>query len=590
MERRLVTIVAADLVGYSRLVSDDEEGTLERFRHVRETIIDPELKTAGARVIKTMGDGLLVEFSSPVDAVRTSLAIQNAMVAQEADQPETRRLQFRIGINLGDVIIDRDDILGDGVNIAARLESLAPPGGICISRTVHDQLRGKTSQPMTAMGPQHVKNIPEPIHVWRVEIDGVSAADTTTKATKRPSIAVLPFENMSSDAEQEYLADGIVEDVITELSRFRSIFVIARNSTFSYKGTHKDVREIASELGVRYVVEGSVRRAGDRLRVSAQLIAGDTGNHLWAEKWDRTMADLFDVQDELTSRIVLGIEPELGAHERASARRKPTESLTAWELYQRAYSEYASDDEMQSYKDCYEYLTASIEADPEFALPHALMARWYFYHILSNRTNNDHESFLKVGLFHADTSVQLDNRLPLGFIGQGLILTLAGRMREAAEALDRAEALTQNESVLYFARSVWHQYQPDVDTYAWEQACLMGLKLSPKDPLQWLHYVYLGMARFMRNFDLSDPTVREAFETAARFPEAQYICSIMAALAAVAQEDMESARRYVAQVMAKYPEFTLNKWTSLDMPNMDRFVRETATEHEALVALGLPRE
>lgn len=590
MERRLVTIVAADLVGYSRLISDDEEGTLKRFRYVRETIIDPELKSAGARVIKTMGDGLLVEFSSPVNAVRTSLAIQNAMVAQEANQPETRKLQFRIGINLGDVIIDRDDILGDGVNIAARLESLAPPGGICISRTVHDQLRGKMSQPMTAMGPQNVKNIPEPVQVWRVEIDGVSAAEAPAiKVTERPSIAVLPFENMSSDTEQEYLADGIVEDVITELSRFRSIFVIARNSTFSYKGTHKDVREIARELGARYVVEGSVRRAGDRLRVSAQLIEGGTGNHLWAEKWDRTMADLFDVQDELTRAIIFGIEPELGAHERAAARRKPTESLTAWELYQRAHSEYVSDDEGQSYKDCFDYLIAAIKADPEFALPHALMARWYFFHSMIGQTNNDREGFIKTGLFHAEASVELDNRLPLGFIGQGLMLTMAGRMREAAEALDKVEALSQNEPLLYFARSIWHQYQPDPDTYAWEQACLTGLKLSPTDPQKWLHYVYLGMARLLRDFDLTDPKAKEAFETASTFPGAQYQCSLLAALTAVATGDLENANRYVEQTLTKYPEFTLKKWKSLGTPHMERFTRETAAEHEALVALGLPR-
>ncbi len=588
MERRLTTIVAADLVGYSRLMSDDEEGTLNRFKSARAAIIEPELKLAGARLIKTMGDGLLVEFSSPVAAVRTSLAIQNAMITREADAPEAQKLKFRIGINLGDVVIDGDDILGDGVNIAARLESLAPPGGICISRAVHDQLRGKIPQPMTAIGLQSVKNIPDPVDVWRVEVEGVLAVDApASQATERPSIAVLPFENMSSDAEQEYLADGIVEDVIMELARFRSIFVIARNSTFSYKGTHKDVREIAAELGVRYVVEGSVRRAGDRLRVSAQLIEGTTGNHLWAERWDRTMADLFDVQDELTRAIIDGIEPELGAHERATARRKPTESLTAWELYQRAYSEYVSDDEMQSYENCFDYLTAAIKADPDFALPHALLARWYFYHIVSGLTKGDRDAFVQAGLFHADASVHLDNRLPLAFAGQGLMLMVSGRMREAGEALDKAETLSQNEPVLYFARGVWHQFQSDPD--AWEKACLMGLKLSPKDPLQWVHYWNLGHARYVRHFDLTDPSVREAYETAASFHNADYHCQMFAALAALAQGDLVDARHYVAKALKRYPEITLKNWISYDTPHMDRFLRETTAEQESLIALGLPR-
>jgi TolB-like protein len=307
---------------------------------VRKELIQPELAAAKARLIKTMGDGLLVEFPSPVAAVRASLVIQKSMVERESRQDKAVRLQFRIGINLGDVIINGDDILGDGVNVAARLESLAPPGGICISRAIHEQLRGKTDAVLTALGPQDVKNMPDPVEVWRVEVDGFEAAPTRQKPAVAPSIVILPFDNMSSDPEQEFLADGIVEDVTTELSRFRTLTVIAKNSAFSYKGTPKDVREIARELEVKYVVEGSVRRAGDRLRVTAQLIEAETGGHLWAERWDRTMADLFDVQDELTSAIVSGFEPELGAHERILSRKKPTGNLTAWELAQKGYSKF----------------------------------------------------------------------------------------------------------------------------------------------------------------------------------------------------------------------------------------------------------
>ena len=282
-------------------------------------MIDPALAEAGGRIVKTMGDGLLVEFGSPVAAVRAALLVQRAMAARETG-PEDQRLTFRIGVNLGDIVIDGDDILGDGVNVAARLETLAPAGGLCISRAVHDQVRGKLDAVLTPLGPQPVKNMPEPVEVWRVEIEGVEPT-STVRPGAQPSIAVLPFDNMSRDADQDFLADGIVEDVISELSRFRDLTVIARNSSFSFRGQALDIRKIAQELGVRYVVEGSVRRSGDRLRLTAQLIDASDGSHLWAGRWDRTMADLFDLQDELTQAIVTAVAPEISAHERALARQ-----------------------------------------------------------------------------------------------------------------------------------------------------------------------------------------------------------------------------------------------------------------------------
>ena len=298
----------------------DEEGVIARLRAARTEVIDPALAEAGGRIVKTMGDGLLVEFGSPVAAVRAALQVQRPMAARETG-PEEQRLTFRIGVNLGDIVIDGDDILGDGVNVAARLETLAPPGGLCISRAVHDQVRGKLDAVLTPLGPQPVKNLPEPVEVWRVEVEGV-ASSPTVKAGARPSIAVLPFDNMSRDADQDFLADGIVEDVITELSRFRDLTVIARNSSFSFRGQALDIRKIAQELDVRYVVEGSVRRAGDRLRLTAQLIDAADGSHVWAGRWDRTMADLFDLQDELTQAIVTAVAPEISAHERALARQE----------------------------------------------------------------------------------------------------------------------------------------------------------------------------------------------------------------------------------------------------------------------------
>lgn len=335
MDRKLTTILAADLAGFSRLMAADEEDIINRMRAARKEIIDPTIATCGGRIIKTMGDGLLVEFASPVQALRSALGMQREMHAHETTEVEASRLKFRIGINLGDVVIDGEDVLGDAVNIAARLESLAPVGGICISRAVFEQVKGRIDAEMTTLGPQAVENMPEPVDVWRVEVEGAEASKPAQVAAERPSIAVLPFANMSADQDQEFLADGIVEDVTTELSRFRSLMVIARNSTFAYKGASQDVRRIGKELGARYVVEGSVRRGGNRLRVTAQFIEASSGMQVWAGKWDRTLEDIFDLQDELTHAIVTAVEPELGAHERRLARARPTDSLTSWELCQR---------------------------------------------------------------------------------------------------------------------------------------------------------------------------------------------------------------------------------------------------------------
>ena len=347
---------------------------IEQLKSVRSEIFDPALTAAKGRVVKTMGDGLLAEFSSPVEAVRLALMVQRDMLARESAKPEDKRFRFRIGVNMGDVVIDGEDLLGDAVNVAARLESLAPVGGVCISRAVYEQAHGLVDADMTALGPQMVKNLPKPVEVWRVEIPGVEAPEAKPRRAERPSIAVLSFDNMSSDPDQQFLADGVVEDVITELSRFRSLKVTARNSTFAFKGVSTDVRKIGEDLGARYVVEGSVRRSGDRLRVSAQLIDAETGTHLWANRWNRTIDDLFDLQDELTHAIVTSVEPELGAHERRMARFRPTESLTAWELCQRGITSF-SDYSAESLEDAKVSLSAAIDADPTFALPYALLGR-----------------------------------------------------------------------------------------------------------------------------------------------------------------------------------------------------------------------
>jgi adenylate cyclase len=316
MERRLAAIMAADVVGYSRLIRADEEGTLRALKALRAEHIDPKLREYNGRIVKLMGDGMLAEFPSVVDAVRAAVETQQAVAKHNSELPDVKRIEFRVGINLGDVVIDGDDIQGDGVNVAARLEGLAEPGGICISGKVYEEVRDRTDLVFEDQGEQAVKNIDRPVRVWRWRAEGPPAF-TARSATEqlalpdKPSIAVLPFTNMSGDPEQEYFADGMTEDIITELSRFDDLFVIARNTSFTYKGQPLDVKDVARELGVHFVLEGSVRKSGQRVRITAQLINGTDGNHVWAERYDGALEDVFDLQEAVTSQVVGGISPQI---------------------------------------------------------------------------------------------------------------------------------------------------------------------------------------------------------------------------------------------------------------------------------------
>jgi adenylate cyclase len=340
VQRRLAAVLAADVVGYSRLIEADEEGTRARLRALHTELINPRIAADGGRIVKTTGDGILVEFPSAVDAVRNALAIQSSIAGYSAELPPDQRLEFRVGVNLGDVIIEGDDIHGDGVNVAARLEGLCGAGEVYVSSTVHDHVEGKLNATFDDLGEQAVKNISRPVRVYRARDETGPAqprggVKTVLALPDKPSIAVLPFANMSGDPEQEYFADGLTEDIITALSRIRSFFVIARNTTFTFKGQAVDVQAFAKGLGVGYVLEGSVRKSGNRLRITAQLIDGVTGNHVWAERYDRELQDIFDVQDEITETVVGAIEPELGRAEQERARAKSPQSLHAWDVYQR---------------------------------------------------------------------------------------------------------------------------------------------------------------------------------------------------------------------------------------------------------------
>jgi adenylate cyclase len=347
--RRLAAILAADVAGYSRLIGVDEGGTLQAFKDLRAELFEPMIARHNGRLVKTTGDGFLVEFSSVVDALRCATEVQVQMAQRNATVTTDKRIDFRIGINVGDVVVEDGDIFGDGVNVAVRLEGLAKTGGICVSARVQEDAVGKLDLSFEDMGEQQLKNIARPVRVYRVQ-SALPAPESRRAALPlpdKPSIAVLPFANMSGEAEQEFFSDGIAEDIITALSRYPSLFVIARNSCFAYKGRAVDVKQVGRELGVRYVLEGGLRKAGNRIRVTAQLVEAETGKDVWAERYDRDLADIFAVQDEITEAVTIAIAPAIAEAEQQRAMRKPPGSLDAWTAYQRGFwhwSKFNADD------------------------------------------------------------------------------------------------------------------------------------------------------------------------------------------------------------------------------------------------------
>lgn len=372
-QRRLAAIFCADVAGYSRLMGRDESGTLAALKAVRRALIDPKIDEHGGRIVKTMGDGLLTEFASVVDAVRCAVELQSAMAAQDGP------MHFRIGVHMGDIIVDDGDIFGDGVNIAARLQEVAEPGGICVSQPVHDSIRNKLEVPLTDAGVQRLKNIADPVQAWRWHPRGSAEPSVAAPLAlpDQPSIAVLPFTNMSGDPEQDYFADGMVEDIITALSRFRYLFVIARNSSFTYKGRAVDVKQVGRELGVRYVLEGSVRKAGNRVRITGQLIEAGSGVHIWAERIDGALEDVFALQDQVASSVAAAVAPMLRTAEIERAHRKPTASLQAYDIFLRALAKMHGTDRA-AMTEGLRLADAAIALDAGYAMVLAVKARMLF--------------------------------------------------------------------------------------------------------------------------------------------------------------------------------------------------------------------
>jgi len=557
VERRLAAILAADVAGYSRLMGQDEAGTLARLRTHRRELIDPTVAEHKGRVVKTTGDGILIEFPSVVEAVACAVAVQRGMAERNAATPEEQRIVFRVGVNLGDIIVEDGDIHGDGVNVAARLEAAAEPGGVCVSGTVRDHIGARLDLAFDDLGEQALKNIAHPVRVYGVRLATAERGPTVLPAESqtvlalpdKPSIAVLPFQNMSGDPEQEYFADGMVEEIITALSRIRWLFVIARNSSFTYKGQAIDIKRVGRELGVRYVLEGSVRKGGSRVRTTAQLIDAISGAHVWAERYDRDLSDIFAVQDEITAAVSGVIEPALAEAEQQRALRKPPESLDAWEAYQRGmwhFNKFGAEENRAAQA----FFRQAAAIDPHFAPAHygyALALQWDVWHYSTR-------SLLEVqGPARAEASqaVALDDKDAMGHAVLAHML-MWGSDWEAAIAEARiAFALNPNSAfVISMLGCVlgFGGYREEA-----LERLRQAMRASPHDPLTWLWMGWVAAIQlFAHDFDAAAATWREVIRL-----RPAYILAYGALAAALAHRGrIGEAREVLDHAQALFPEQT----------------------------------
>jgi adenylate cyclase len=554
LERRLAAILAADVVGYSYLMGKDEAGTLNALNMHRAEFIHPTVAEYRGRIVKLMGDGALVEFPSVVDAVECAVAVQRGMEERNGDIPDSKRITFRIGINLGDIIIDGDDIYGDGVNVAARLEGLSEPGGICVSEKVFAEVRNKLDTGFEDLGPQEVKNIAEPVRAYRVMSNLAPTAPGTEPLPlpDKPSIAVLPFDNLSDDPEQEYFADGISEDIITALSKFRSFFVIARNSTFTYKGQAVDVTRVGKQLGVRYVLEGSVRKAGDRLRTTAQLIDAQNGNHVWAERYDGKVADILDLQDEITAQIVGALVPELDAAERARALRRPPEDVDTWVIFQRAMP-HVDRFNAEANAQATTLLREVINRDPGFVPAYAHLAVLRAQAAVHGYAIDQSAAFDEAREY-GQHAVSQDPNDAVAHLGLGIASMFRGEGDVAIPEIETAIELNPN-----FARAfVWlgfaHKWcrgnTPEIEVQYYDTT----LRLSPRDPMRWFCIMHKGAA--LRVLGQHEEAVALC-QAACRFPETGFLPLFHLTIALVHAGRTDEARDAAAELLQIRPELTI---------------------------------
>jgi adenylate cyclase len=581
--------MATDVVGYSRLIRADEEGTITALKSLRADLIDPKIAEHHGRIVKLMGDGMLVEFASVVDAVHAAIETQRAVTDYSSGVPANKRIELRIGINLGDVVIDGDDIQGDGVNVAARLEGMAEPGGICVSGMVYEGVRDRIDVGFEDLGEQEVKNIDRPVRVWRWLAGGGAAPAGPLGAAEpqplpdKPSIAVLPFDNMSGDPEQEYFADGITEDIITALSKFRWFFVIARNSTFVYKGQAVDIKQVGRELGVRYVLEGSVRKAANRVRISAQLIEAATGNHVWAERYDRSLEDIFELQDEITSTIAAAVEPELAGSERERAMRKPTENLGAWDLFQRGVALMWRHDRT-SLNTGNELIRQAVELDPSFGQAHGHLAFGAFL-LLVYEWADDRDEVLRQGIEDAGKGIAIDQRNYFAYLALGRLSTLAGDHAAAVRALETCVSINPNFALGYVGLGEAHVYSGDPEkAIAYIDS---AIRLSPNDPMMWdmLHYKASAYVR-LDDFDRAI----ELFEKVCEYPSAQYVSSATLAALYVLRGREAEGRKALRNALRLEPKLSIAGMKNVYGVSGDRPGTRTQRLLDALRTAGLAEE
>jgi TolB-like protein/class 3 adenylate cyclase len=493
-QRRLAAIVSADVVGYSRLMGVDEASTLAALRSHRAELIDGKIAEHGGRIVKTMGDGLLLEFPSVVDATQCVIDVQQAMVGRNEAVDEDKRIVFRIGVHLGDLVVEGDDIFGDGINIAARLEAICEAGGVAISGTAHENVAGRIEAGFADAGEQQLKNISRPVRVWQWM--PTTAADKVTAETPlplpdKPSIAVLPFDNMSGDPDQEYFADGITEDIITALSRLRWFLVIARNSTFVYKGRSVDVTEVGRELGVRYVLEGSVRKIGNRVRIAAQLVDATTGAHHWAQNFDRDLDDIFELQDDITQSVTAAIEPKLVAAEGARSRSRSPQNLSAWELVAHAMDHYGRMTTSKS-ETAIKLLRSAVQSYPDYGPAHSLLA---FTLLMSGHMGwiPDGDDYNEAAEL-ARRAAELDNEDPWAHVALGYLAFTNRRTDEAVRAYKKALELNPNFTTAhgFLGWALAFDGQSDEAIPYIE----MALRLSPHDPMKAQFYGCMNVAHY----------------------------------------------------------------------------------------------
>lgn len=546
MERRLAAILCADVAGYSRLMEADEQGTLAALAECRK-VIDGQIAEYHGRVFGSAGDSLIAEFTGPVDAARCAIATQREIAKGEIGLPNGERMRFRIGLHLGDVVAEGDNLLGTGVNIAARLEQIARPGGICLSDMVREHLTGTVDLELEDGGEQELKNISRPVRVWRWS--PVQLEAPVVIASSKPCIAVLPFDNMSGDPEQAYFSDGLTEDIITALSKHRWLDVVARNTTFAYRGESLDIRKLSAELGADYVVEGSVRRAGKRIRVSAQLIDSDTGNHVWAERYDRQFEDIFDLQDEITGNIVGRVEPEIGTVTRQKVQRAPRRDLHAWDCYHLGianFYKFTAEGNSEAQK----LLQRSRELDPSFAEAHGWWAYATILGMVYWETEPD-QSLLDAAVDAARQAVALDGQNALHHM-------LLGRVQIARR--DYRSALVESETAVQMNPTLAPAFCGLGDAMAYEGRnddavahFEKAVAISPNHPQLWAFLSY-GALNFIFNHDFE-----RALDWAMRardVPNCQYWATAHAVVALAYLNRRQEARRMVERLLTELPEFT----------------------------------